>query len=72
MQATRAFAPLAPNRLLFTKLDESVTCGVILNVVHRVRAGVSFLTSGPAFPEAIEPGAPNRIAGLVLAEAGAA
>lgn len=67
LAACRAFAPLRPSRLLFTKLDEAVTYGVILSVADQVRTQLSFVTTGPRFPEEIEPGVASRIAELIAA-----
>jgi flagellar biosynthesis protein FlhF len=67
LAACRAFAPLNPSRLLFTKMDEAVTYGVILSVASQVRAELSYLTSGPRIPEQIELPDPYRLADLIAA-----
>jgi flagellar biosynthesis protein FlhF len=67
LAACRAFAPLGPSRLLFTKMDEAVTYGVILSVASHVRAELSYLTSGPRIPEQIELPDPYRLADLIAA-----
>lgn len=63
----RAFAPLRPTRLLFTKTDEAVSYGVILSVASQVSAELSYLTSGPRIPEQIETPDPYRLADLIAA-----
>jgi flagellar biosynthesis protein FlhF len=67
LHAWRAFQPLAPSRLLFTKLDEAVTYGVILSVADQVKAELSYLTTGPRIPEQIEAANPSRVAELIAA-----
>lgn len=67
LAACRAFAPLNPSRLLFTKMDEAVTYGVILSVASQVRAELSYLTSGPRVPEQIELPDPYKLADLIAA-----
>jgi flagellar biosynthesis protein FlhF len=65
--AARAFAPLRPSRLLFTKMDEAVTYGVILSVAAEVRAELSYVTTGPRIPEQIERPDAARLADLIAA-----
>jgi flagellar biosynthesis protein FlhF len=63
----RAFAPLNCSRLLFTKLDEAVTYGVILSVAAQAQTELSFLTTGPRIPEQIEACDAHRLADLIAA-----
>lgn len=42
------------NRLLFTKLDETVRIGNIFNIVHESRIPVSYFTCGQSVPDDIE------------------
>jgi len=58
--------PLGPNRVIFTKLDETVSFGVLVNAARRIGAGLSFVTTGQEVPDHIEPGRPERLARLVL------
>ncbi len=62
------FSMIRFDRIIFTKLDEAVTFGVLLNVTRRVNKQLSFVTTGQDVPHDIEPGRPSRIAGLVLGE----
>ncbi|MEM7681094.1 MAG: hypothetical protein AAF288_03975 [Planctomycetota bacterium] len=66
MQAAERFAILGADRVLFTKLDEAVTAGVLLNVSHRLGMRLSFVTTGQEVPHQIEPGNADRLAGLML------
>lgn len=64
--AAGKFASAKPDRVIFTKLDEAVNFGVLINVARRVDAKVSWLTTGQEVPDAIEASRPERIARLIL------
>ncbi|MBL0927100.1 MAG: flagellar biosynthesis protein FlhF [Phycisphaerales bacterium] len=64
--AADRFAAVRPDRLIFTKLDEAVGFGVLLNVLRRVGAKLSFVTTGQEVPDQIEPGNSERLARLIL------
>jgi len=66
LEAARRFAVAAPNRVIFTKLDEAVTYGVMLNVAHQVGSALSFVTTGQEVPDHIEAGRSDRLARLLL------
>jgi flagellar biosynthesis protein FlhF len=55
-----------PAKLLFTRLDETESFGVILNESARTRLPVSFLGTGPRVPDDFEPATGDRIANLLL------
>ncbi len=60
------FAVLKPNLVIFTKLDEAANFGVLVNVVQRIDAKLSFVTTGQEVPDDLEAGRPDRLARLVL------
>lgn len=60
------FAPLCPNRVVFTKLDEAVSYGVLLGVARRIDIALSYVTTGQEVPDHIEVAQSERIARLVL------
>ena len=60
------FSRIPTDRIIFTKLDEAVTFGVILNVVRKVNKRLSFVTTGQEVPHHIESGRPSRLAALLL------
>lgn len=60
------FSIMAPDRVIFTKIDEAVTCGVIPNVVRSHSMPISFITTGQEVPDHIEPADSNRLARLIL------
>jgi flagellar biosynthesis protein FlhF len=66
VDAARQFAKLSPNRMIFTKLDEAVNFGILLNVARRVELELSYVTTGQEVPDHIEVGSPDRLARLVL------
>lgn len=66
LAAAERFAPAGPDRVIFTKLDEAVSFGVLVNVARRVDARLSWLTTGQEVPDKIEASRADRIAGLIL------
>jgi flagellar biosynthesis protein FlhF len=66
INAAERFAVVSPNRVIFTKLDEAVNYGVLLNVAGRLRTMLSFVTMGQEVPEHIEEGRADHLARLVL------
>lgn len=68
MQEAESFSRVRIDRIILTKLDEAVSFGMLINVVRKVGKGLSFLTTGQEVPDHIEPGRPDRLAGLLLGE----
>ncbi|HQA45338.1 MAG TPA: flagellar biosynthesis protein FlhF [Phycisphaerae bacterium] len=69
MQVAEKFGVLGIDRAVFTKLDEAVGLGVILNVSHRLNLRLSYLTTGQDVPEDMEIGHRRRVAELILKRA---
>ena len=65
-RAVERFGVSEPNRVVLTKLDETVSFGVLVNVAHRIGVSLSYLTTGQEVPDHIEPGRADRLARLVL------
>lgn len=61
------FAPLAPSRVIFTKLDEAVTLGPLLGAARRIGLKLSYFTTGQEVPDHIEVAHPDRLARAILA-----
>jgi flagellar biosynthesis protein FlhF len=61
-----AFDVFRPNRLIFTRIDETGSFGPFVNETVRTGKPVSFLTTGQRIPEDLEAATPERIADLVL------
>ena len=60
------FKGLFINRLIFTKLDETTTLGLILNVAEKTRKPISYITFGQSVPDDIEMANPKKIAKMIL------
>jgi len=60
------FQSFRPTRLIFTRLDETETYGVIVNEALRANLPVSYLTHGQQVPEDLQPATKSGIVDLVL------
>lgn len=65
-QAIEKFSALGARQLIFTKLDEAVGFGVILNVLRSFDLRLSYITTGQAVPDDIEVGSARRVAEMIL------
>jgi flagellar biosynthesis protein FlhF len=65
-KAADRFAVLRPGRMIFSKLDEAVHFGVIVNACKKIGMRVSYVTTGQEVPDEIELAQPDRLARLVL------
>jgi len=61
-----AFEIFCPQRLIFTRLDETGSFGPIANEAVRTGKPVSFLTTGQRIPEDLETATASRLAQLIL------
>lgn len=66
LQATTYFSPCGYNKLIFTKTDETITLGSILNVVDKVKLPVTYITNGQNVPDDIVPMDAGSLARLIL------
>ena len=66
--ALSRFSDVRADKIIFTKLDEAVHVGVLLNVVRKVNKSVSYITTGQDVPDDIEVGRGRRLAQLILGE----
>lgn len=64
--AMEKFGEVRYDKVIFTKLDEAVQVGVMLNVVRRVNKSISYVTTGQDVPDDIEVGRGRRLAQLIL------
>jgi flagellar biosynthesis protein FlhF len=60
------FEAFRPQRLIFTKLDETGSFGPILNEAVRTGKPLSFFATGQRIPEDLEAATKNRVAELIL------
>lgn len=64
----KAFAPACPDKLIFSKLDETFSYGGIFTLKARSDLPASYFTTGQRVPEDIEVAGAGRFARLVLSE----
>lgn len=60
------FAPVKPDRLLFTKTDETESIGTVVNLISSRRTRVSYFTNGQSVPDDIEAAGADMLASLLL------
>ena len=60
------FSRVNYNRLIFTKLDETTTHGVILNVCAKTNYPVTYITTGQNVPDDLEVAHSEKLANLIL------
>ena len=68
METVARFSEVRTDHIIFTKLDEAVTFGTMINVARSVDKRLSYLTTGQEVPHMIEPTRPERLAALVMGE----
>ncbi|WP_422928322.1 GTP-binding protein [Singulisphaera sp. PoT] len=66
--AVERFAVVHADRLILTKLDEADGLGGVLAVLGQANRPVSYLTTGQAVPDDIEPADRRRLARLILGQ----
>jgi flagellar biosynthesis protein FlhF len=64
--ALERFSTVAVDRLILTKLDEADSLGALLAVLGQSNRPVSYITTGQAVPDDIEPANRKRLARLIL------
>lgn len=62
------FSVCNPDRVIFTKTDETSSVGLIVNLLAQKEIALSFLTNGQSVPDDIVPATPRRLAELLLRE----
>jgi flagellar biosynthesis protein FlhF len=62
-----SFEVFRPQRLLFTRLDETATFGSIFNEAARTGKPLSFFATGQRIPEDLEEASKHRLSELILA-----
>lgn len=64
--AVERFADVRFDKLIFTKLDEALHVGTVLNVVRAVKKPLSYVTTGQDVPADIEVARGRRIAQMIV------
>ena len=62
------FSACEPDRVIFTKTDETSSVGLILNLLHEKKIALSYLTNGQSVPDDIVPASTDKLAELLLRE----
>lgn len=65
-EAIGRFSEVGIDRVIFTKIDETIGFGVMLNCLHKAGAALSYLTTGQGVPDDIEVGGEGLLADLLL------
>jgi len=66
IQTVERFSAVGADRVVFTKLDEAIGFGTLLNVLRRIDKRLSYITTGQDVPDDIEVAHGRRIAELNL------
>lgn len=67
-KAIEGFSGLNIDRVLFSKLDEAVGCGVMLECLQQAKVRMSYVTTGQNVPADIECAVSRRLARAILGE----
>jgi flagellar biosynthesis protein FlhF len=65
-RAIERYEMFQPKKLLFTRIDETISYGAIVSEAARRALPVSFLTNGQQIPDELEPATKARLVELVL------
>lgn len=60
------FAVCQPDHIMFTKVDETASLGLILNLLHNEGIALSYLTNGQSVPDDILPATADKVTELLL------
>jgi len=66
INAVEKFKTLGVDRIILTKLDEAISFGVVLSVLRKVDASISYITTGQDVPDDIEVAGGKKLARLLL------
>jgi flagellar biosynthesis protein FlhF len=72
LQTVERFSAVGADHVVFTKLDEAIGFGTVLNVIRRIDKKLSYITTGQDVPDDIEVAHGRRIAELILGSAAGA
>jgi len=65
-QIMNKFAQVNPDRIIFTKIDETGSFGMIVNLLNDNRYSLSYITTGQSVPDDIERASSEMLANLLL------
>jgi flagellar biosynthesis protein FlhF len=64
--AAKVYYEVPFHRILFTKVDEGITLGSMLNLAWKVNCPISYIAMGQRIPEDLEAATPEKITDLIL------
>lgn len=62
MAIVKQFGRFLPESLMITKIDETLSLGLLLNLCHHTRMAISYLSNGPYIPQNLKVADPGEIA----------
>ena len=65
-QIMNKFSQVSPDRVIFTKIDETGSLGMIVNLLNDNRYSLSYITTGQSVPDDIESASSEVLANLLL------
>ncbi|MBR3498107.1 MAG: hypothetical protein IKO05_03845 [Selenomonadaceae bacterium] len=65
-QIIKKFSQVEPDRIIFTKIDETGSLGMILNLMRDKRYSLSYITTGQSVPDEIERASAEILASFLL------
>ncbi len=68
MEIIKSYSFLDDYKLLFTKLDETSTLGLLLNIAYITKKPISYITTGQSVPDDIEIADKNKIINCLLGD----
>lgn len=66
LNVVEQFKSIGVDRLILTKLDEAISFGVVLSVLRKVDASISYITTGQDVPDDIEIAGSRKLARMLL------
>ena len=60
------FSQIEPDKVIFTKIDETASLGMIINLLHDRKYSLSYITTGQSVPDDIERASSDLLASLLL------
>ena len=65
-QIMNKFSKVEPDRIIFTKIDETGSLGMIINLLRDNKYSLSYITTGQSVPDDIERASSEILANLLL------
>ena len=60
------FEQVEPDKIIFTKIDETASLGMIINLLHDKKYSLSYITTGQSVPDDIDRASSDVLANLLL------